>query len=418
MTDVDEYVARLERRTEKIPLIPDPDPRPRHWPFVSVDDHLLEPANTFEGRLPRHLQDRAPRIIKDDNGIDTWLFEDEKVAINGGNVMRCWEPEHMYAGAIGYDEIRPGTYDVHERIRDMDIGGIYASLCFPSMVFGFAGWRFMKMKDPELKLATLRAYNQWILEEWAGAYPDRLIPAQVSVLWDAELAAKEIRANAERGFHAVTFSENPETLGLPSLYSGYWDPFFQACEETGTVVNLHVGSSGATMLPSKDSPLEVLSSLFTVSALGSAIDWIYTLIPVRFPNLKLVLSEGGLGWIPMLLDRLLYQERYYVQEGLTSTWDGIKESPREVFLRNFWFTAYFDPSTIPHLPPEVLAKVMYESDYPHADSSWPDTQSMLMTQFDGLSDEAIEGMTFRTACELYSHPLPNVSEFIAGGPQA
>jgi predicted TIM-barrel fold metal-dependent hydrolase len=282
-------------------------------------------------------------------------------------------------------------------------------------VFGFAGWRFTKMRDPELRLASLRAYNRWVLEEWAGSYPDRLIPAQVSVLWDAELAAAEIRSNAEQGFHAVTFSENPETLGLPSLYSGYWDPFFAACEETGTVVNLHVGSSGATMLPSKDSPLEVLSSLFTVSALGAAVDWIYTKIPVRFPNLKLVLSEGGLGWIPMLLDRLTYQERYYVQEGMTSTWDGIDISPREVFMRNFWFTAYYDPSTIPHLPAAVLDKVMYESDYPHADSSWPDSQRMLASQFEGLPSETVEAMTFRTACELYQHPMPNVREFVAAG---
>ena len=418
MTDVDEYVARIERRTEKIPLIDDPEPRPRRWPFVSVDDHLLEPADTFEGRLPRHLRDRAPRIVKDDNGVDCWQFPDERVSINGGNVMRCWKPEHMYAGAVSFDEVRPGTYDVHARVRDMDIGGIYASLCFPSMVFGFAGWRFVRIKDPELRLACLRAYNQWVLEEWAGAYPDRLIPAQVSALWDAELAAAEVRANAERGFRAVTFSENPETLGLPSLYSGHWDPFFAACEDTGTVVNLHVGSSGATMLPSKDSPLEVLSSLFTVSALGAAVDWIYTRIPVRFPELKLVLSEGGLGWIPMLLDRLHYQQRYYVAEGLTDTWDGIDITPREVLLRNFWFTAYYDPSTIPHLPDDVLAKVMYECDYPHADSSWPDTHELLAGQFTGMADHVVEAMTFRTACELYQHPMPDVERFVAAGPMS
>ena len=418
MADIDEVSAGIVRRQHRIPLAPDPEPRPRLWPFVSVDDHLLEPPDMFEGRLPAKLQDRAPRVIERDD-MHYWLFEDQEVIINGGNVMKSWEPENMYGGAIRFDEMRRGAWDVHERVKDMDIAGIYASLCFPSMVFGFAGWRFTKMKDPELRLASLRAYNQWILEEWVGPHPTRFIPAQVSCLWDVDLAADEIRRNAERGFHSVTFSENPETLGLPSIYSGYWDPFFRACEETDTVVNLHVGSSGTTMLPSKDSPGEVLSALFTLSALATAVDWIYSKIPVRFPGLKLVLSEGGLGWIPLLLDRLQYLQRHYVPGGMTDTWVGVDISPRDVLLRNFWFTAYYDPRTIPHLEPEVVDHVMYESDYPHADSSWPNTHSILSSQFGDLPRETIEKMTFRNACELYRHPLPTeveIQQFIAAGP--
>jgi predicted TIM-barrel fold metal-dependent hydrolase len=302
--------------------------------------------------------------------------------------------------------MRTGAWDVDARVRDMDIAGMYASLCFPSMVFGFAGRRFMRTKDRELGLAALRAYNRWILEEWAGRHPDRLIPSQVSCLWDPEVAAREIRRNAELGFRSVTFSENPENLGLPSLYSDHWDPFFRACEETGTVVNLHVGSSGQTMLPSKDSPSEVLSALFTVSALASAVDWVFAKIPVRFPGLRIVLSEGGIGWVPMLLDRLDYIASEYVPGGMTDTWVGVRESPREVLLRNFWFAAYYDPSTIGRLDEDVLAHVMYEADYPHADSAWPDTQEILRLQFQGLDPQVTEAVTFRNACALYGHPLP------------
>ncbi|MFB7222719.1 amidohydrolase family protein [Streptomyces sp. NPDC056227] len=407
MSDLETFLkTHLDHPTGPPPVIEDPQPRKRYWPLVSVDDHLLEPRDAFEGRLPRALEDRAPRIVEKD-GMEYWLFEEELVPIVGGNVMKSWNAADMYMGAVRYDQMRNGTWDVDARVRDMDIGGLYASLCFPSMVFGFAGWRFMRMKDRQLGLASLRAYNDWVLQGWAGRYPDRLIPSQVSCLWDPEVAAKEIRRNAERGFHSVTFSENPESLGLPSLYTDHWDPFFRACEETGTVINLHVGSSGQTLLPSKDSPQEVLSALFTVSALASAVDWVFSKIPVRFPQLKLVLSEGGIGWLPMLLDRLDYIASEYVPGGMTDTWDGIEESPREVLLRNFWFAAYYDPRTIGHLDKDVLPHVMYEADYPHADSSWPDTQEILRQQFEGIDPAAARAVTFGNACELFQHPLPS-----------
>jgi predicted TIM-barrel fold metal-dependent hydrolase len=237
----------------------------------------------------------------------------------------------------------------------------------------------------------------------------------VAWLLDADIAADEIRRNSARGFHAVSFTENPEPLGLPSLYSGYWDPFLCACEETNTVINLHVGSSGMTLQPSSDSPLEVAAALFTVSAVAAAVDWVYSRIPVRFPSIKIVLSEGGIGWVPMLLDRFDYLASEWVPEGPSNTWKGVEVSPREAFLRNFWFTAYYDPNALRHLDEIGVDKVMYESDYPHADSSWPDTQLSLAEQFRELDEETIDRITYKNACELYQHPVPSeerVREFL------
>jgi predicted TIM-barrel fold metal-dependent hydrolase len=274
----------------------------------------------------------------------------------------------------------------------------------------------MKFHDHGLALAAMRAYNSWLIEDWTAAYPERFIPSQVTWLLDAETAADEIRRNAERGFHAVSFTENPEPLGLPSLHSGYWDPFFRACEETNTVINLHVGSSGLTLQPSSDSPLEVASALFTVSAVAAAVDWVYSKVPVRFPEIKIVLSESGIGWVPMLLDRFDYLASEWVPEGPSDTWQGIAETPRETFLRNFWFSAYYDPSALRHLDEIGVDKVMFESDYPHADSSWPDTQLSLADQFRDLDQETIDRITYKTACALYQHPMPSkerLLEFLA-----
>jgi predicted TIM-barrel fold metal-dependent hydrolase len=283
-------------------------------------------------------------------------------------------------------------------------------------VFGFAGTRFMKFQDHELALAALRAYNSWLIEEWTGAYPERFIPSQVAWLLDADIAADEIRQNSSRGFHAVSFTENPEPLGLPSLHSGYWDPFLRACAETDTVINLHVGSSGMTLKPSSDSPLEVASALFCVSAVAAAVDWVYSRVPVRFPDIKIVLSEGGIGWVPMLLDRFEYIASEWVPEGPSDSWKGIEVTPRETLLRNFWFTAYYDPSALRHLDEIGVDNVMYESDYPHADSSWPDTQLSLAEQFRDLDRETIDRITYKNACGLYHHPVPTnerLQDFLA-----
>ncbi|MFO0688580.1 MAG: amidohydrolase family protein [Myxococcota bacterium] len=363
---------------------------------VSVDDHLVEPPDLFAGRLPAKLQASAPRVERDDLGIDHWIFEDERVPLLGADGIRGWEPGKGYLGPVNFDELHPAVWDIHERVRHMDAIGVEASLCFPSAPFGFAGWRFLRMKDRELGLASLRAFNDWTLEVWAGTYPGRMIPCQLAWLADPILAAEEIRRNAARGFTSVSFSENPEKLGLPSLYSREWDPFFRACEETGTVLNLHVGSSSETIVPSRDSSPAVLGALFPINGMATATDWLFAGIPVRFPELKIAMSEGGIGWVPILVDRIEYMSRVL---------DYSKEfgalSPIEVLRRNFWFTTFSDPSTLPLRGLVGVDHIMVETDYPHTDSSFPETQDLLAAHFRGIPRAEVEQMTHENARRLY-----------------
>ena len=163
-------------------------------PLVSVDDHLLEPANIFENRLPHQFRARAPRIVRLD-GVDHWTFEDTSVPLQSGDAMVTWEPEDYQLQPVSIDDVRAGTWNVDDRIKDMDIAGIAASLSFPSSIFGFCGHRFYRFKDEQLGLASLRAYNDWMIEEWAGSYPDRLISTQIAWLPDPEVAASDIYLN-------------------------------------------------------------------------------------------------------------------------------------------------------------------------------------------------------------------------------
>ncbi len=389
--------------THSVSFLPEPPRQHRHWPIISVDDHIVEPRNCFEGRFPAALADRAPRVIEQSDGSEAWHYEGEIMPNVGFNAV-AGRPILEYGfEPTRFDEMRRGAWDIDYRIKDMDLTGVWASMSFPSFLPGFAGQRLQLMaKDPQVALASIRAWNDWCIEEWAGPYPDRIVPMQLPYLLDVEIAAEEIRRNAKRGFKAVTFSEAPDKLGLPTLHSGYWDPLMAACEETGTVVSLHIGSSGQSPSTSDDAPPDVVGVLFFGHAMFSATDWLYSQIPVRFPELKICMSEGGIGWVAGLLDRLDHVLKYQAMYG---TWKG-ELTPREVMQRNFWFCAIDDPAGFETRHHIGVDHILIESDYPHADSNWPETQSHFLRQFKGIPEDEIAAMAWRNAAELFRLDVP------------
>jgi len=386
-------------------LLPDPEPRAIGVPIISVDDHLIEPPDLFEGRLPAARQDGAPRIVEFETGDQAWVFEESLYPNVGLNAVVGRPKEQWSMDPARFDQMRPGCFDIDQRIIDMDRGGIWASLCFPSLVSGFCGSVYARAKDPELGLACLRAFNDWHAEVWAGSYPDRIIPLQLPWLADMDVAAAEVRANAARGFKAVSFPEFPAQLQLPSIYSREWDPFFAACEETGTVVCLHTGSSSWAPIPSPGPPFELFPTLFPVNALIAASEWLWSGVPVRFPDLAIAMSEGGIGWVPMLMDRADYVLSHSASGTDSTNWSSPLR-PSEVLRRNFWFCSIDDPSAVAMRHVIGLDHIMVESDYPHADSSWPDTQQVLAQTWRSVPDDELRAVAGGNAARLFRHPLP------------
>jgi predicted TIM-barrel fold metal-dependent hydrolase len=304
-----------------------------------------------------------------------------------------------------FEDMRPGCFDIDARVADMDINGIWASLCFPSLVAGFCGSVFIGADDPGLGLACLRAWNDWHADVWAGTYPERIIPLQLAWLADVDLAAGEIRTNADRGFKAVSFPEFPAQLGLPSIFTDHWDPFFAACQETSTVVCLHTGASAWAPLPSPSPPFELLPTLFPVNALIAAGEWLWSGVPLRFPRLSVAMSEGGIGWVPMLLDRVDYVLDHSASGSESASWPS-ELRPSEVLKRNFWFCTIDDPSVMALRHVIGVDHIMVESDYPHADSTWPDTQAVLQSTLGGIGDHELRMIAAGNAAGLFRHPLP------------
>lgn len=390
-------------RSEK--LEPDPIARHLYYTLISVDDHLVEPPNMFEGRLPRALADRAPKVIENSRGYQMWEFEGERYSQVGMNAVAGRKPEYASIEPTRFEDMRPGCYDIDERIKDMDIAGIWASMSFPSQISGFCGRVFSSVKDTDLGIATTRAWNDWMVEEWWSPYPDRVIPLAITYLSDPEIGAAEVRRNAARGVRSLTLPERPHRIGLPSLFSGYWDPIIQACVETGTVISLHVGSSGMADMPEGSPMIQIGATLFGQLSLNACVEWLWSGYPVRYPEIRLAMSEGGIGWVAMLLDRL---DNIVDRSGYgAGIFDDIR--PADVVRRNFWFCTLDDPSTIDTRHHIGVDHIMAEVDYPHGDSTWPNTQEILRSCWGHLPDSELRKITHENAAKLYGVALPEVT---------
>jgi predicted TIM-barrel fold metal-dependent hydrolase len=377
--------------------------------IVSVDDHLVEPAHLFEGRMPTALADGAPRIEVADDGTEAWAFDGRRHPQIGLNAVVGRPSDEWSMEPANFADMRRGCWDPRARLVDMDLDGVWASLHYPSLIAGFAGSNFSRCSDPELGLACVRAWNDWHLEEWVGPRTERFIPLQLPWLSDPVLAAAEIRRNAERGFRAVSFLEQPVDLGLPSLHTGHWDPFLAACQETGTVVCLHCASSGWSASRSPGAPLELLTTLFPVNALVTCADWLWSGVPLRFPDLRICLAESGIDWVPMLINRIDYVMDHSATgagSGGAVAWPDRSIHPTDALRQAFWFGVIDLTSSLVLRHHIGVDHIVLESDYPHADSTWPDTSARAAAALADLPADEAEAICWGNASALFDFAVP------------
>ena len=358
--------------------------------IVSVDDHVVEPPHLWQQWLPARFTERAPRVERhglagltykggttyeydlDDDAppCDIWFYEDKMFPHKRHVASVGFDRDDMTLSAITYDEMRPGCYEPKARVEDMVTNHVEASLCFPTFP-RFCGQTFLEAKDRELALACVLAYNDWMVEEWCGDSGGALIPLTIVPLWDAELAAAEVRRNADRGVRGVTFSEIPAKLGLPTIHSGAWEPFFQACEETQTVVCMHIGSSSQMPATSPDAPPAVAATLSFGNAMSSMSDFLFSGILVRHPELILAYSEGQIGWIPYILERA--DDVWHEHRAWGGVRDLVPEPPSTYYYRQIYGCFFRDKHGLDSLEAVGVDNITFETDYPHTDSTWPDT---------------------------------------------
>ena len=367
--------------------------------LISVDDHVIEPPDMFERHLPVRYADRAPRIEESPTGAHVWRLGDETVPNVALNAV-AGRPKSEYGlEPQALDEIRPGCWQVDERVKDMSAGGVLGSMNFPSFP-GFAARRFA-LDDREFGLALVRAYNDWHIDEWCGAHPARFIPMALPVIWDQEACAEEVRRCAAKGNHSLTFTENPHALGMPSFHDESWNPLWEALCDTGTVLSIHLGSSGQLAIPAPDSPPDVMITLQPMNICSAAADLLWSPTLKRYPDLRIALSEGGTGWIPYFLDRI---DRTYEMHREWTGQDFGDELPSDVFRRHFLTCFISDPPGVAMRHDIGVDNIAWEADYPHSDSMWPDAPEVLHEVFTryGVTDDEANRITHQNAMRWYS----------------
>lgn len=365
---------------------------------ISVDDHVVEPPGVWQDRLPKHLREQGPRIEDRPGHTQAWVWEGREypLSLMGSPATRIFRTdgtgEDFYARH--YDDMVPGAYEVGARVQAMDEDGIHAQLLFPTFP-RFAGTRFLEATDYDLALECVRAYNDWMLDDWCAAAPDRFISMVIVPLWDPAAAAAEIERTAAKGAKSVTFPENTAPLGLPSFWTHEWDPFFGACQDADMVVSMHIGTSGSLVTPAPESSDAVGISLCGVNSMSACTDLIFSGLLHRFPKLRFALSEGGAGWAPYLLERMDY------------TWErtrlGVDKSirPSELFRRHFWTCFISDEVAVRDRHEIGVEKLMFESDYPHNDSNWPNSRKVLAEMLRDVPDDEARMIAGDNARALY-----------------
>jgi predicted TIM-barrel fold metal-dependent hydrolase len=387
--------------------------------LISVDDHVVEPPDLWWSRLPRHLRDRGPHVrrergvllealygkwsAEDEGGewADVWYYEDVVKPVQRGLAQSGFVEEEP-SRPITYEDVLPGAYQRDARLIEMDRNHTDASICFPSLS-RFCGQLFLEATEKDVAHLCVQAYNDWMIDEWCGSdRPARLVPLTLIPLWDADLAAAEVRRCAAKGSHAITFPESPPALGLPSIYSESWDPLFVACEETDTVLNLHVGSSSTRVTTAADAPIDLAICFLYVNSQLAFTDWLYSGVLEEFQQLRVVLSEGQVGWMPFAMQRM--DNTWKKSVGRTDpSGRRARELPSNSMPGRVFGSIFDDLEGLMVRDAVGMRQIMIETDFPHSDSSYPDSEKIVsdLVATAGLDETETMQLVRTNAIDVY-----------------
>jgi predicted TIM-barrel fold metal-dependent hydrolase len=377
--------------------------------IIDADTHITEPPDTFTARVPARLADRVPHMARSDDGYDIWLLDGQRIYTVGLTATAGWS-RPFPDGPPTLEECHPAAYDAAARLRYMDDVGIWAQVLYPN-VAGFGSQRFLRIPDDDLKLVCVRAYNDF-LRDWASADHRRLITIMATPFWDVAAAVTEVERGAALGHRGILFTGEPHRFGLPFIGDHHWDPLWSVAQDIGLPIHFHIGSgdTAQSFTPERSS------------AHGSAATYAYTSVELflkngvqvtdlitsgvlpRFPRLKFVSVESGIGWVPFVLEAA---DHSYLEArpGRSSEWELL---PSEYFRRQvyacYWFEQVAPAKLLGDIP---VDNVLFETDFPHPTCLFGDVRERIDASLAHASAETRHKLLWANAARLYGIAEPS-----------
>ncbi len=381
--------------------------------IIDADSHLTEPADVWTSRVPAKYRDAVPRVVRQGTA-DVWVLGDERLAPVGVTAPAGWPtfpPEYPQT----YEDCHPGAYDAQARLRYMDEAGIWAQVLYPN-VGGFGSQNFLKVDDDDLKLLCVSVYNDFLLE-WSSADGRRLLPVVATPFWDIDATVKELERCIPLGARGILFTGEPHRYGLPVIGSRHWDPLWEVARSAGLPIHFHIGNAGSTLedssperyaehgVPAAQSYTAV--SLFMKNGVQCS-DLITSGVLNRYPELKFVSVESGIGWLPFVLEATDYSWLGAFRPGRERTNEDVL--PSELFRQSVFVTYWFESVAPRHFLDVVpVDNVLFETDFPHTTCLFGNIQETIQSGLGHVDSTVRRKILWENAARLYGITEPPAS---------
>jgi predicted TIM-barrel fold metal-dependent hydrolase len=368
--------------------------------FISADEHVQEPPDLWTRRLSKKKWgDRIPHLQRQADGAERWVVDGKPLALAGAAAAAALMPERTREPRC-WEEVPAAAYVPRERLRAMDADGVDYAVLYPT-VAGVGGETFGRITDPELELACVQAYNDWLIEEWAGA-SERFIPQCIVPLYPAEAAAAEARRAVALGHRGVIYPGVPmELRDVPHVNEPEYDALWATCQELGVPLCFHAGASTTTQLGAYEGYSPALAGALEgmtrpASTAVVLVNILLSRILMRFPELRVVFAESGLGWCAYLLE---YTDHQFENDKVRN--EDFPLKPSELFRRQCYFTGWYDRISMQIRHHIGIENILWCTNFPQATSTWPRSREVIEAWAGDVPAEEREQILWSNAAKLY-----------------
>ena len=378
--------------------------------IVDCDTHFTEPQDLWTSNAPLGMKDKMPHVRRVDDA-DRWFVGDKDFGSIGGNVIA--KDKNKLLGRLAfrrYDQIAPGSYDLKERLKDMDDMGVWGQICFQNGGVTQVG-SLCALNDEPLAIAITQIFND-ACKDRMEASGGRINGMATLPYWDKDLMNAEMRRIIDMGLKGVVLPDRPERisegyLGPDGKINPFWEEVFDLCNATGTPLNFHLNSSldaEGVMWDNLgfDQKLPMSALLHHIGCAATMSNFMVSGLLDKYENLKIGLIESGAGWVPFWLEAMEHQ----LDEFRTRENRGLKMRCKEYFKQHFWVSFWFEDYAPRHMIDAIGAdKLLFETDYPHPTSLYPGVQDKLVSVMKDHSPAVRKLVLQDNAAKLFNLPI-------------